>query len=347
MNLGIYLPKLKYSGGVEKVAQVLSTNLGVKIVTSFMSRDINDIFCSKKNNIRILGKNKEKSAIKVVGEFLLSPKEVDIMIYPHPRTPIFGLLRPEKRIIYLNSLPHHYFLDNKEYKHYFGKMPFYLKIEKNIWRLIMKVFFKNDVFLSNSLTTAKNFKKITGIEASSIVYPPIDTNKFKWRKSKGYFLSVTRFVSYKRIDWQIEAFKKIKKNLIIVGNGPLEEFYRKKIEEYPNIKILSNIKGKDIIKLYSECSAFIFTSALEHFGMSPLEAMASGKPVISVNEGGPREYIREGYNGYLFRNISELKKILKEKGDKDFLKLRHQCIKTAKKFNVKNFIASFKRNIKD
>ena len=116
---------------------------------------------------------------------------------------------------------------------------------------------------------------------------------------KGYWLSVGRIDKWKRIELQIEAFRKMPdKKLFIVGK--IYPQYEEVVKNAPNnVSFITNVNESTLIGLYSECEGFITTAIDEDFGITPLEAMASGKPVVATKEGGYLETIIDGHTGIL------------------------------------------------
>ena len=113
-----------------------------------------------------------------------------------------------------------------------------------------------------------------------------------------------------------------------------------------NVEILSWVDNKTLINLYANCKGFITTSKDEDFGMTPVEAMASGKPVIAPNEGGYKETVIDGITGKLINNIhvDKLVQAIKEIG-KNPKKYKNACLKQAKKFDTSIFIKKIKEEI--
>ena len=133
--------------------------------------------------------------------------------------------------------------------------------------------------------------------SADLLYPPVETKKFSCGGYQNFWLSVNRIYPEKRIEIQVESFKKIPhETLIIVGGystgDHATDYARKILNNLPgNVKILGQISEKDLIDLFGRCKGLICTSFDEPFGIAPLEAMASGKPVVAVNEGGFRETV--------------------------------------------------------
>lgn len=124
---------------------------------------------------------------------------------------------------------------------------------------------------------------------SDIIYPPVDLERFSVSsRDDGFYLMVTALVPYKRVDLAIMAFNQLKLPLKIIGGGPEEG--RLKALSGPTIMFLGDQSDEDVSRAYSQCRALIFPGE-EDFGIVPLEAMASGKPVIAYGRGGALETV--------------------------------------------------------
>lgn len=183
------------------------------------------------------------------------------------------------------------------YEEYFGKGRAGL-----LTRLGMKTFVgylrkwdvhaaKNpDYFIANSQHVKSRIQKLYGRDAD-VIYPPVETSRFKIsRHDDGYFLIVSALVPYKRIDLAIQAVNKTGDSLVIVGSGP--EAQRLRRIAGPAVQFLGWQPDDRVRDLYARCRALIFPGE-EDFGMVPVEAMASGKPVIAFGKGGACETVHE------------------------------------------------------
>lgn len=122
---------------------------------------------------------------------------------------------------------------------------------------------------------------------AEVLYCPIDTNNFIFKtKKKDHYLIVSRLEYWKRVDYAIEAFNRLGFPLKVIGAGAEEEKLRMMAKE--NVQFLGEVDDQTLAKEYSECKAVIFTPFLE-YGLIPLEANASGTPVIAYGKGGIRE----------------------------------------------------------
>ncbi len=145
-----------------------------------------------------------------------------------------------------------------------------------------------DVFVANSRNIAGKIKNLYGRDAA-VIHPPIDIARFFISKNPAsFYLIVSALVPYKRIDIAIEAFNELQLPLKIAGDGPV----RKRLEKMakPNIEFLGWINDQTLPELYTSCRALIFPGE-EDFGIAPVEAQASGRPVIAYGKGGVRETV--------------------------------------------------------
>ena len=156
-----------------------------------------------------------------------------------------------------------------------------------------------DHFIANSYEVKKRIKKYYNQE-SEVIYPPVETNKFKISDNiSDYFLAGGRLVGYKRFDLLVKAFNRLNIPLKIFGDGPLRDRLEKMAK--PNIKFLGKISEDKKIELYSRCLAYL-NPQIEDFGITAIEAMASGRPVIAYRKGGALETIIENKTGIFFED---------------------------------------------
>lgn len=218
--------------------------------------------------------------------------------------------------------------------------------------ILDKYFMKHArIIIAPSKNVQSRIKKYYQRE-SEINYHPITTNNFCFEKHKNYWLCVTRIDPYKRIEIQLKAFAKLpNEKLIVIGGYSREnKNYYLKLKGFclKNVEFLGPVYNvKRLAQFYSQCKGFITTAQDEDFGMTPVEAMASGKPVIAANEGGYKETVMDGVTGKLIDDIDEekLMKAIKEIG-RDPEEYRDACIEQAKKFDTSVFIKKIKEQIK-
>jgi glycosyltransferase involved in cell wall biosynthesis len=143
-------------------------------------------------------------------------------------------------------------------------------------------------FIANSNNVAERISRIYH-RTSDVIYPPVSTDLFTVSQNDaGYYLIVSALVPYKRVDLAIESFNRSGEKLLIVGSGPDMEKLKKIAGK--NIEFLGWQSDENLAGLYSGCRALIFPG-VEDFGIVPLEAMASGKPVVAFAKGGALETV--------------------------------------------------------
>ncbi len=143
-------------------------------------------------------------------------------------------------------------------------------------------------FVAISRHVAGRVRRHYGREAS-VIYPPVDTARFRVGDGPGeFYLAVSAFAPYKRLDLAIEACNTLRRPLKIVGRGPDERKLRALAG--PTVEFLGPRSDEEIATLYARCRALLFPG-LEDFGIVPLEAMASGRPAIAYGRGGARETV--------------------------------------------------------
>jgi glycosyltransferase involved in cell wall biosynthesis len=145
-----------------------------------------------------------------------------------------------------------------------------------------------DYFIANSNNVAAKIQTLYGRQAA-VIHPPVDAERFRLgERQEPYYLIVSALVPYKQIDIAIAAFNRLKLPLKIAGDGPM----RGKLEKMadPNVEFLGWIEDQALPALYASCEALIFPGE-EDFGIVPLEAQASGRPVIAYGKGGALETV--------------------------------------------------------
>ncbi|OPX65148.1 MULTISPECIES: glycosyltransferase [unclassified Methanoregula] len=135
---------------------------------------------------------------------------------------------------------------------------------------------------------------------AEVISPPVDTSRFRCTEYGDFWLSVNRLYPEKRIELQIEAFRQLPDEKLVIAGGYAQGDHaslyidRVSADPPPNVSFLGEIPEPDLIDLYARCKGLICTALDEDFGITPLEAMASGKPIVAVNEGGFRETVIPG-----------------------------------------------------
>lgn len=159
-----------------------------------------------------------------------------------------------------------------------------------------------DRFLANSENVRNRIWK-TYRRESEVIYPPVAVDSFYWRPAENYFLIVSALVPYKKIDVAVRVFSRTGRRLIIVGTGP--GYRRLKSLAAPTVELVGQVSETALRELYARCRALLLPGE-EDFGIAPVEALASGKPVIALGKGGVLESVpRHGPCGGIFYDSPE------------------------------------------
>lgn len=157
-----------------------------------------------------------------------------------------------------------------------------------------------DAFAAISKNVQSRIKKYYH-RRSTLIYPPLILSppREEHNSATNYFLIVSRLFVHKNINIAIEAFNKLRWPLIVVGDGPEYRRLKSSIDDPKLIFIERKISDDQLASYYSHAKALVLPQE-EDFGLTPLEAMSFGKPVLALRKGGALEYILEGINGEFF-----------------------------------------------
>ncbi len=154
-----------------------------------------------------------------------------------------------------------------------------------------------DYFLTNSKYTQERIKKYYNCD-SKVIYPPVETGGLRAiNGASDFYLIISQLLPHKNIDVVVDTFNKLGLPLVVAGDGPLKE--RLKQIAKKNVKIVGFVSEDQKRKLYEGCRAFIMPQE-EEFGITSIEAMLRGKPVLALRKGGALEYVLENINGEFF-----------------------------------------------
>jgi glycosyltransferase involved in cell wall biosynthesis len=154
-----------------------------------------------------------------------------------------------------------------------------------------------DAYVANSATVAARIRATYGRDAD-VIHPPVDVSRYEItseRSSK--FLVVSRLLAYKRIDLAVEAATRTGLPLDVFGDGP----ERRRLERVagPSVRFLGRRDDDFVQRALARCTALLLPG-IEDFGLTPVEAQASGRPPVAFATGGALETVRDGETGFLF-----------------------------------------------
>jgi len=191
----------------------------------------------------------------------------------------------------------HQYISELPYNKYFKKV---ISLVLNYIRLWdRQAADRVDFFIANSKTVQRRIKKYYQRD-SIVIYPPVEVTKYSVRNAPGeFFLIGGRLAKYKRVDIVIEAFRDLGLPLKIFGSGVDLPRLREIAGGAPHIQFLERVSESEKIKLFETCKAFLNPQE-EDFGITVVEAMAAGRPVIAYGKGGATETLEEGVTGVFF-----------------------------------------------
>lgn len=166
-----------------------------------------------------------------------------------------------------------------------------------------------DAFVANSAFVAERIRRIYGRE-STVVHPPVDVDFFgasfqcphpAGLEPKSYYLYAGELRDYKRPDLAVEACLRMRRKLVVVGNGKMRETLRHRIGGRAEVVFLGRISDDELRSVFVNARALLFPG-VEDFGIVPVEAQAAGTPVIALGKGGALETVRDGETGLFFKD---------------------------------------------
>ncbi|HKZ23368.1 MAG TPA: glycosyltransferase [Thermoplasmata archaeon] len=178
---------------------------------------------------------------------------------------------------------------------------------------------------------------------AEIVYPPVDTARYRFRAIGETWLAVTRLSHEKRLELLVDVFRRLPEERLLVVGAPQMGIdphrYIRSLAAPRNIEFLGEIPEPRLLELYATCRGLVATAADEDFGLTPLEAMAAGKAVVAVDEGGYRETVVQGKTGWLVRSDPEaLSGAIRDARPERLDAMRAACESRAREFDVSVFI---------
>jgi glycosyltransferase involved in cell wall biosynthesis len=192
-------------------------------------------------------------------------------------------------------------------------------------------------YAANSTAVRDRIRAFYGREAV-VIHPPVEVGDFdpSLPKQAGHFLWVHRLVPYKHPELVAEAFRELPYRLTMVGVGPLERDLRRNLP--PNVELRTWVGREELARLFGEASGFIHIGE-EDFGITMVEALAAGTPVVALDRGGARDIVRQGVDGVLVEKaeLRELRAAIRSVADSawDSAELRSRSLE----FSTERFLA--------
>lgn len=253
----------------------------------------------------------------------------------------------QREICYCHTPPRYlYGYDtSRKFTGFFGKLVkiYGSLVNKNLQKYDFERAQKVDYFVANSKEIAGRIEKFYKRD-STVIYPPVEIKPLENLKKENFYLAGGRLTAAKNFDLIIKTFNKLGLNLIVYGDGPQRDYLKSLAKE--NVKLVGEATDEEITKLYRVAKAYIVAQKDEDFGITPVEAMGQGTPVIAYRGGGYLESVVEGKTGIFFDELSveSLSRAIKWFDDSNHQDINSEnCIAQAKKFSKERF----KKEIKE
>ena len=346
-----------FKGGGERLVNIVCRDLKADLVFGYRNKsafNLDDlpnklINLDSESNLPVWRTVKRFHAFCNKTKFLNDYKNV---IYTGHNSPLAVSNHSKGKNIYYCLTPPRSIYDLKE-SHLASQTPLG-RLRHELYNAFHKPLYENairkmDLILADSKNVQNRIQKFLGLE-STVLYPPCDVDKFNWMGQEDYYLSTARLTSYKRVDIIIQAFIKLpQKRLIITSTGPDEKKLKQLAEGFANIQFTGDINDNELKNLIGNSIATIYIPKDEDFGISPVESMAAGKPVIGSGEGGLLETVIHGETGWLSSpniSVEELVQMLDAANPKLAHSMRFSCEKQAEGFRTELFINKIKDSLR-
>ncbi|MBM3209186.1 glycosyltransferase family 4 protein [Candidatus Shapirobacteria bacterium] len=199
-------------------------------------------------------------------------------------------------------------------------------------------------FIANSKNVQERIRKFYRRD-STVIYPPVEVEKIieatKGLSPENYFLIASRIVGAKGIEQAAEVAKKAKVRIKVIGEPSGLKWFGGKLANLKNeyVEFLGRVSDRELYQYYGKCKAFLALATNEDFGMTLVEAMAAGRPVIAFRGGGYRETIVEEKTGLFFNKptVESLMRVFREFGEVGEKIKPEDCREQARKFSKERF----------
>lgn len=303
----VYKP-FRTDGGLERYLTSLASVLNAPVYTTSQSIEpdhAGDIriheFGHRTWGERVLSRLPFGSAIELVEyENFTVPREYDAVItIGEPAKAVIH--QPHQYRLHMLNMPPRWLFDLGPGR--FDAAPVLLRTLKRLYQSALRVHdvstvHRIDDFVVPSETIARRLETYYNRTATAVIHPPVDTDRYYYNKRQGYLLYLGRLAETKGISEIVDVLSNTEYRLKVAGTGPMGEELRRRAAS--NVEFLGYVSEERKRELLANCDGLVFNSDREAFGIVPIEAFASGKPVIGVDEGYTSYQIKQSINGLLF-----------------------------------------------
>lgn len=336
---------LAVRGGAERVLQIMHEEFCGDVLVGFVNKsmfpNVNDEF----GNLFDLNSHQRISALKILSvcrafsQLGLHRWEAQTKVFSGSYAVLAAKASCPARNVYYCHTPPRFLYDLKD--HYQREYPVLVRPALAALRAWLRPRYEAAVgnmrtVISNSQTVQRRLMDFLGV-SSYVIHPPVETQKFRWQESAGYYLSTARLEPLKRVDLIIKAFLEMPdKRLIVTSGGSALPALRQLAAGAPNIEFTDWTTAEVSADLIGQSVATLYVPRDEDFGMSPVESMAAGKPVFGVAEGGLTETVVDGETGFLLPaalNHHHIKEAVLAREPAELYRMRRACEARARAFD--------------
>ena len=354
----------QFRGGAERLVLILAKELNADLLTEFWidketfdkSEAPNKLFILDKGDPNLIVWRYFRAQLNFLFKTRKIIRQYDLIIFSGNNclSASIHLKKNQKYFLYCHSPVRHVFDLFKKFK----------KEQKKLWKKIIYYnigawgigiiywlgLLKFKTVIANSKNVQNRLLKYCK-KKSQVIWPPIQTQKFKWISQKDYYLSFGRVDKLKRVGDIVRAFQQMPdKKLIVSSGGDDLENIKKLAEDYNNIQVLGWVSDEKLKNLVGNCICSIYLPINEDAGMAPLESNSAGKPVIVNYDGGFKEIIKDEINGkFISKNytIEDIKKAVIRMTAECAILMRENCENQALKFSQEIFVKKIKKVIEN
>ncbi len=363
---------LNFMGGAEKVVLRIAEHYKAKIYTAeydkrstFEEFENLDVEVIGGRGYSVIPYGRVMQGLKYGSAFYNMRIREDYDVINAHVAPSHWIRRNNRRVLWYCHTPLREIYDLYNYRMRFRKFykrPLYAVGADIVRRIDRNVVNHIEMIVANSTNTQSRIVKYFGREDSEVLNGGVDYKDYHNGEYGNYFLYPSRISPNKRQEFAIRAFERFRKTregkgykLFIVGqvskDGMYNDYYSRIVElarRVGDVRIVTDSDDNRLRKLYSNCTAVLYPPINEDYGLVPLEGMASGKPVIAVNEGGPRETVVHERTGWLVNDEREMARFMgvlaKDKGLAERMG-RSGRARVIDRYSWKRFFSRFDRYI--
>ncbi len=372
MRMLITQANLNFMGGAEKVVLRIAEHYKAKIYTAeydkrstFEEFENLDVEVIGGRGYSVIPYGRVMQGLKYGSAFYNMRIREDYDVINAHVAPSHWIRRNNRRVLWYCHTPLREIYDLYNYRMRFRKFykrPLYAVGADIVRRIDRNVVNHIEMIVANSTNTQSRIVKYFGREDSEVLNGGVDYKDYHNGEYGNYFLYPSRISPNKRQEFAIRAFERFRKTregkgykLFIVGqvskDGMYNDYYSRIVElarRVGDVRIVTDSDDNRLRKLYSNCTAVLYPPINEDYGLVPLEGMASGKPVIAVNEGGPRETVVHERTGWLVNDEREMARFMgvlaKDKGLAERMG-RSGRARVIDRYSWKRFFSRFDRYI--